>query len=212
MRVNFRRSFLLVAAILLSVLTPGMAQAQDGTIVGTVTDAKTGNTLANANIEVKSLTGTLAGRSLSNADGKYRVSVPSGSYNVSVQIVGFAGATVRSVTVRSGGSTTADASMTEAAFQLDPIVISASKQQEKATEAPAHVEVVSATAINDRPVATPVEHLRGLPGVDIVTQGVQSTNVVVRGFNNIFSGALYTLTDNRMAGVPSLRVNVMHFV
>ena len=50
------------------------------------------------------------------------------------------------------------------------------------------------------------------PGVDIITQGVQSTNVVVRGFNNIFSGALYTLTDNRMAGVPSLRVNVMHFV
>jgi iron complex outermembrane receptor protein len=91
-------------------------------------------------------------------------------------------------------------------------VLSASKQQEKATEAPAHVEVISATQINNRPAATPVEHLRGTPGVDIITQGVQSSNVVVRGFNNIFSGALYTLTDNRMAGVPSLRVNVMHFV
>jgi iron complex outermembrane receptor protein len=49
-------------------------------------------------------------------------------------------------------------------------------------------------------------------GVDVITSGVQSTNVVVRGFNNIFSGALHTLTDYRVAGVPSLRVNFMHFI
>jgi iron complex outermembrane receptor protein len=36
--------------------------------------------------------------------------------------------------------------------------------------------------------------------------------VVVRGFNNIFSGALHMLTDHRLAGVPSLRVNLMHFI
>src|SRR5690606_10829117 len=36
--------------------------------------------------------------------------------------------------------------------------------------------------------------------------------VVARGFNNICSGALYTLTDHRIASVPSLRVNLMHFV
>ncbi|MDQ3082791.1 MAG: TonB-dependent receptor, partial [Gemmatimonadota bacterium] len=33
-------------------------------------------------------------------------------------------------------------------------------------------------------------------------------NIVTRGFNNIFSGALLTLTDNRFAFVPSLRVNI----
>ncbi|MFS8639017.1 MAG: TonB-dependent receptor, partial [Gemmatimonadota bacterium] len=31
-------------------------------------------------------------------------------------------------------------------------------------------------------------------------------------FNNIFSGSLHALTDNRIAGVPSLRVNVLHFI
>ncbi len=36
--------------------------------------------------------------------------------------------------------------------------------------------------------------------------------MVVRGFNNIFSGALHMLTDHRLAGVPSLRVNLMHFI
>jgi outer membrane receptor for ferrienterochelin and colicins len=57
-----------------------------------------------------------------------------------------------------------------------------------------------------------VDHLRSLAQVDVIQQGVQSTNVVVRGFNNIFSGALHTLTDHRVAGVPSLRVNIMSWV
>ena len=34
----------------------------------------------------------------------------------------------------------------------------------------------------------------------------------VRGFNNIFSGSLLTLTDNRIARVPSLRVNAFNFI
>ncbi|MEO5567909.1 MAG: TonB-dependent receptor, partial [Gemmatimonadaceae bacterium] len=37
-------------------------------------------------------------------------------------------------------------------------------------------------------------------------------NVVTRGFNNIFSGALMTLIDNRFASVPSLRVNVPYLM
>ncbi len=66
--------------------------------------------------------------------------------------------------------------------------------------------------IQERPVQTPVEHLRAAPGVDIISEGIQATNVVVRGFNNIFSGALHALTDHRLAGVPSLRVNLLHFI
>jgi len=56
------------------------------------------------------------------------------------------------------------------------------------------------------------DHLRSAPGVDVITTGLQGTNVVVRGFNNIFSGSLHMLTDYRLAGVPSLRVNQMHWI
>ncbi len=35
---------------------------------------------------------------------------------------------------------------------------------------------------------------------------------MVRGFNNVFSGALMTLTDNRLAHVPSLRLNAYNFI
>jgi len=61
-------------------------------------------------------------------------------------------------------------------------------------------------------VTATVDHLRSAPGVDIISHGLQASNVVVRGFNNIFSGGLHMLTDHRLAGVPSLRVNLMHFI
>ncbi|MDP9348500.1 MAG: TonB-dependent receptor, partial [Gemmatimonadota bacterium] len=96
--------------------------------------------------------------------------------------------------------------------QLDPIVVSASKRPEKALNAPARVEVIGERAVDERPAVSLTEHLRNVPGVDIATTGVQSSNVVARGFNNIFSGSLHFLTDNRIAGVPSLRVNLLHFV
>jgi outer membrane receptor for ferrienterochelin and colicins len=96
--------------------------------------------------------------------------------------------------------------------QLDPIVVSASKRPEKALNAPARVEVVGERSVDERPAVSMTEHLRNVPGVDIATTGVQSSNVVARGFNNIFSGSLHFLTDNRIAGVPSLRVNLLHFV
>lgn len=96
--------------------------------------------------------------------------------------------------------------------ELDPIVVSASKRPEKALNAPARVEVVGERAIDERPAVSATEHLRSVPGIDIASTGLQSANVVARGFNNIFSGSLHALTDNRIAGVPSLRVNLLHFV
>ena len=101
---------------------------------------------------------------------------------------------------------------TTRSVQLDPIVVSASKKPEKALNAPARVEVVGERAVDERPAVSVAEHLRNTPGVDIATTGVQSSNVVARGFNNIFSGSLHALTDNRIAGVPSLRVNLLHFI
>ena len=35
---------------------------------------------------------------------------------------------------------------------------------------------------------------------------------MVRGFNNIFSGAVHVLTDHRIASIPSVQVNLMQFV
>src|SRR5690606_2701986 len=98
------------------------------------------------------------------------------------------------------------------ALVLNPLIITASRDEEKAVDAPATVAVVGEITIEQRPAPSPVEHLKDVVGVDIIHHGLQAANVVVRGFNNIFSGAAHVLTDNRIAGIPSLKVNLMHFV
>ena len=68
--------------------------------------------------------------------------------------------------------------------------------------------MVEAKEIAERSAVTVTENIRGVPGVDATTGGIAQTNIVTRGFNNAFSGALLTLQDYRFAAVPSLRVNV----
>ncbi len=66
--------------------------------------------------------------------------------------------------------------------------------------------------IEQRTTTTAVGHMRTLPGADVVTTGIAQHNVVARGFNNVFSGALFVLTDNRWASVPSLRFNAYNLI
>ena len=66
--------------------------------------------------------------------------------------------------------------------------------------------------IEERPTLTPVDQIRSVPGVDYASTGIQGGNVVVRGFNNVFSGAMLTISDYRYATVPSLRVNTPYLV
>jgi len=72
--------------------------------------------------------------------------------------------------------------------------------------------VVSTQDIESRPATTTVDHVRTVPGVDVATNGLAQHTVVARGFNNVFSGSLLVLTDNRWASVPSLRVNTYSLI
>jgi iron complex outermembrane receptor protein len=51
-----------------------------------------------------------------------------------------------------------------------------------------------------------------MPGVDVSQTGLTQSNVVTRGFNNVFSGAMLVMTDNRYASVPSLRLNAYNMI
>lgn len=212
MGLHVRRA--LVFAFAWLVLGASAAWAQTGAIVGRVTSASGLAPIASALVEAQSADGRTAGSAITDGDGRFRmIGVPAGTYTVLFSAVGHTDERVPNVTVTAGGTAVADASLAVQAFDLDPVQVTASRGViEKAVDAPAHVEVRGEQELDVRPTVTPADHLRGMVGVDIVTQGIQSTNVVLRGFNNIFSGSLHTLTDNRIAGVPSLRVNLLHFV
>ena len=189
---------------------PIVVSAQQGVIVARATDAATARPLPLVQVRVTAPGTSRTG--LTGEAGRVALQLPDGVYTVRFDLIGRESAIVEGVRVASGETVDVSVSLEESAVTLSPLVITTSRRLEKRTDAPATIHVVTEREVSERPSTTPVDYLTGAPGVDVARQGIQATNVVVRGFNNVFSGALHALTDNRIAGVPSLRVNLLHFV
>jgi iron complex outermembrane receptor protein len=207
---RFNWSWLVVVAV---AAVPSVAGAQTGAIAGKVTDSARTQPLGGAQITVRDQAGRTAGTAVSTASGTYRVErLPAGQYTVLVSLIPFGPKRFDGVNVQAGGTTTVDASLIAQAFTLSEVrVTTVSRVPEKITEAPADITVIPSVQIQERAALSVADHLQSVPGVAISQGGLVQSNVVARGFNNIFSGALLTLIDNRYASVPSLRVNVPAF-
>lgn len=221
------RSFLL-AALLVAVASAQVA-AQQGAITGRVTNAATLDPVPLAKISI--VGGDPPAEVTSESDGSFLLRLPAGVYDLLVQAGDFAPRRFDRVRVRSGLTTTKNLPLESQGYRLAGFIVTASRgaldtdinapgsgraaspgAHDTEITAPSSSHSVSSVEIEERPAPSPVEYLRETPGVDIGTQGIQASNVVVRGFNNIFSGALHMLTDYRLAGLPALRVNFMHFL
>ena len=203
---------LIATAMLCSAIIPlGAAQlfAQTGILSGKITDAVSSKVLPNAQVQLQAEAGTSYG-AVSGEDGMYRaVNVPAGVYTVTVRLLGHQARTYPGTRITAGATTTLDVSMTAQIVQLNQTVVTASRNKpEKALDAPAMISVITSERIEEKPAITVTDHLRATPGIDISKGGIAQSNVVARGFNNAFSGAMLMLQDYRFAGVPSLRVNV----
>ena len=177
-----------------------------GSIVGTIVTAEQ-QPLAGARLEARSGT-RVVGRANGTEVGVFRIDrLPAGTYTVVASRIGYAPRT-ETATVTAGTSTTIRIVMTASAAQLTEVTTTASRRQEKILDAPASVSVVSTEQVTERPSLTVMDHVRALPGVDVAQGGLVQSAIVARGFNNVFSGSMLTLIDNRIASVPSLRVNV----
>ena len=195
--------------LLLGLPLPAMAQA-GGAIAGTITEVATGAPVVDAAIQALA-DGVTVATTASNDVGRFRIEgLDPGDYEVRIASFAFQGTSFEGVPVVAGETTPLHVRLSSHVFVADGITVSASRKRETLWEAPARVAVVDSQALRTRPAVTPVDHLNTVTGVDQIRYGLQSSNVVTRGFNNLFSGALHTLTDYRIASVPSLQVNLLH--
>ena len=201
----------LIVAVL-CFLMPSYLAAQTGTLAGTVVDAETGQPLADVAVEVLGLDESQAGGVFTSAQGTFRMDLGSGTYSVVFSHLGYQTQRLDGVDVGPGETETVTVELVSRAFRLNPVVITASRRAEKALDAPAHVELIGSELLEERVAMTPVDHVRTLPGVDVARTGITQTNVVTRGFNNVFSGALLMMVDNRYTHVPSLRFNANNMI
>jgi iron complex outermembrane receptor protein len=174
-------------------------------ISGNVQDEKKEG-LMGAVVKVK---GTTTGTT-TDASGNYTLEVPKDSKTLVVSYVGYDDKEVNYDTKLGNQVVNVDMAMTNIA--LNQVVISASKKPEKLLDAPASISVIGQEKLERNVVTTPVEQLKTTPGVDVMRTGLVSSNVVVRGFNNIFSGSVLNVIDNRWGSVPSLRINAYQLV
>ena len=199
-----------VLALLAVALTATAAQAQTGYITGSVTDAASGAGIGDANVILLGSTGAVAGSAITSPEGSYRISnVTAGTYTIMVQRIGFSGGGRQTITVVDGSPTMVSFQLQRQAQALEGVTVTGNRGvATKALDEVASVFAIDSTTIASRITLTPVDHAITLPGVKSIQGGLLQRNVVTRGFNNIFSGTLLTLTDYRFAFVPSLRVNV----
>ena len=191
-----KQVYYLFSIALYSIFLSNTAWAQVA-VEGQVKD-DSGDPLAGVNILVQ---GTNSG-STSDSNGEFSITAPNKNSILVFSFIGF-----ETVKFSLNGKSNIVVEMKSSPTDLDQVVVSASRKKEKVLEAPASISVISREEIENNVSLTTSDHLYSTSGVDVSKTGLTSSNVVTRGFNNVFSGAVLTMVDNRVASVPSLRVN-----
>ena len=192
---------------LVAVLCVATVSVQAATLNVTVMDARTGEKLDGISVTVMSPAGTST-EGVSDAAGMLEIAdLATGVYTIAASAPGYTDKMMANVELVADGATSVEIALSSEVIQLEQVSVTASRRPEKVLEAPASVALVTGSQIRDRVAPNVTEHLKSVRGVDVVNTGLSASHVVVRGFNNVFSGSLLALVDNRIARVPSLRVN-----
>jgi len=195
--INYIKNYLLF------ILSIGIAFSVN--IKGTITDIDTNEPLIGANVYID---GTSKG-SATDANGSYFISdVRSCStckYTLKVMYIGYE-QYEKTIEVFNNEDIITDLKLKTASIQTATTKITAKKRQDKVIDAPAAIELVSASDIKKEESTNLGSYLKGIKGVDFTSSGVNNYSISVRGFNSSFSSRLLTLTDGRIANIPALRV------
>lgn len=127
MRTQRLFSHLSIAVFLVIALTALPAQAQTGTVSGTVFDAETQNPLPGTNVVIQ---GTQQGAT-TDSQGEYEITgVEPGDYTVLASFVGYQDLS-KEITVQSGQTSELDFQLPRSAMQMDEVVTIGYGQQER---------------------------------------------------------------------------------
>jgi TonB-linked SusC/RagA family outer membrane protein len=173
------RALLALAGLFLSAgsARPVAAQGAGGTVSGRVTDAATGQPIAQARVLVS---GTQVG-TLTAENGRYTLRVPTtGTVSLDVNRIGYEAKKV-TVTVSGTAPAVADVALTQAAFSLAAVVTTVTGQQRKVELANATSQIAVADKIAELPVSTVGQLLSGRSaGVQVVSAGATGAGSRIR--------------------------------
>lgn len=177
--------FLVVGFLFLSSLMI----AQKGEIVGKIIDAKTGESITGAIVQVE---GSGLGAS-SDLDGEFKISIAPGTYTVECRLVSYAGKKISDVVVAAGKSTQLNISLEEAV--LEGQVVEIIDYRRTNTEASLLIEMKDAkgvaSGVSNQTIAktqdrNAAEVARRIPGVTLL----DNRFVMVRGLTQRYNAVM----------------------
>ncbi|MBT7817405.1 MAG: hypothetical protein HN566_11770, partial [Polaribacter sp.] len=187
------KNFLLVAFIAFGSL----AMVAQTTVSGTVTDAKTGETLPGASIKIsRKAVGTNT-----DFDGNFVLKVTDKPpFTLEISMLGFQ---TEKVEITKNNQKV-EVNLTENETSLDEIVVSASRTPERIMESPVTVERMDSRAIKNTSAPTFYDGLENLKGVDINTNSLTFKSVNTRGFATFANTRFMQLVDGMDNSSPAL--------
>ena len=176
--------------------------AHTTSVKGSVYDSKTNEPLVGASVFIE---GTSYGTA-SDIDGSYSINIPNPNktYIIKSTYIGYLEFS-KEIEFIDDNDIYLDISLESSSVDVDETTVTAQRRQDKITESPAAVEIVSAGDIKREESTNLGSYLKGIKGVDFTSSGINNYSISVRGFNSSFTSRLLTLTDGRVASTPALR-------
>lgn len=184
--------------LVLTLVLPASGQQTSGRIAGTVT-GQDGQPVSGAYVLVL---GTRHG-ALTDQQGNFAIAnVAAGTYTVRVTHIGFKEALVTEVAVQAGMEARIAPALAPNPVALTEVVVSASKQAQKITDAPATISKLNADAIANSVGNSFAGALKEVKGIDFIQVGVTAAAINARGFNSSFNNRMLMMEDGRIAVLP----------
>ena len=180
---------MLRTALLLVMVAPGIAAAQDAVLSGTVTDS-TGLLLPGVTVEVRSTADDQAHTAVTDGTGTFTITdLPAGSYAVTFSLSGFRTVVRDGVAVVVGATATLDV---ELPVQLEErvVVVGSRAQPRSVTESSVPIDVI--------------------PFQDVISQGATTLDYQLRTLIPSFNVATHPISDAATLVRPATLRNLAH--
>ncbi|HEY9166581.1 MAG TPA: carboxypeptidase-like regulatory domain-containing protein [Candidatus Kryptonia bacterium] len=169
-------------AILIVAVASQLSWGATGRITGKVTDASTGDALPGATVQ---LVGTSMGAA-TDLEGKYTISnVPAGSYTLQASYIGCNTQMIK-IELKEDQQLEKNIQLVAVGVTAKEVVVAAQASGQNAAinqqlTSSNVVNVVSAARIQELPDANAAESVGRLPGISLVRNGGEATQIVIRG-------------------------------
>ena len=186
---------LLAAAFLIGTVHAS-AEAQTGTVTGTVRSATNGQPIPGAQVAIPDLNVGI----LANNVGRYLLqNVPAGTHTVQVQYIGYTAATAE-VTVGAGDAAIQDFDLRSEAISLEGVVVTGTAGAARRREIGNSVSQLNEEAFQSAPIQNVADILQGRAlGVTVLSNGGQvgaGSTIKLRGNNSVsFSNSPLVYVD-----------------